>query len=199
MDSMQSATDQSLHARIMDIAKDNTMAAIILTGVDADNVSRVLDILEKFQINREMINCIWSHVVNRDRAAFDKYVSSMAMRPAGCGHGCVWPPIAKDESAIFGPAAKPSFRDCAMSECEVPSQYYCGQCYCVRYCGALHQRLDWTRHKSECKATIESVKLLAAYGDAYARRALKNHISISDECFIRLWKKQIGPARVSDD
>lgn len=193
METKQPAAERSAHARIMDIAKDNTMAAIILTGIDAAIVSRILDVLEKFQFTREMVNCVWLHVAKRDRTLFDDYILGLTVRPAGCGHGCIWPVPVKDESNIFGPEAKPSFRDCAMAECEVSSNYYCGRCYCVRYCGPLHQRLDWNRHKSECAATIESVTMLMKYGEAYTRRAIKNHISISDECFARLWKKLCTP------
>lgn len=199
LDETSCATHKSLHVRIMNIAKDNTMAAIILTGIDPDKKSHVLDIMEKFQFSREMVNCIWSHIVKHDRTAFDNYVSQITERPVGCGHGCIWPPISKDESEIFGSITKPSFHDCAMAECEVPSQYYCGRCYCVRYCGPLHQRLDWPRHKSECAATIESISMLMQYGEDYARRALKNHISISDECFARLWKKRVELSRIATE
>lgn len=188
---------KSPHVRIMNIAKDNTMAAIILTSIDADKITRALNALEKFQFNREMVNCVWQHMAKCDRAMFDDYVSSLTERRKSWACDCIWPPIVKDESAIFGPVTKPSFRDCAMAECDISSQYYCGRCYCVRYCGPLHQRLDWNRHKSECAATLESVRMLMPYGEAYARRAIKNHISISDECFTRLWKKQIELSRLA--
>lgn len=191
MEEKQEPADRTTHERIMDIAKDNTLAAIILTGTEADKLPRILGALEQFQFSREMVNCTWLHVANRNRAAFNNYITSLTERPLGCPNGCIWLPIAKDESRIFGKQAKPSFHDCAMAECDVSSNYYCGRCYCVRYCGPLHQRLDWPRHKSECDAVIDSVRMLKPYGEPYAKRAIKNHISISDECFTRLWKKQI--------
>jgi hypothetical protein len=182
--------------RIMTIAKDNTMSAVILSGISADKIRAALEKIEQMQITRVMINCFWSHVCNRDRNKFDEFITGLAARPVGCVHGCIYEPIKVDESKIFGPAEKESFRDCAMAECETPSLYYCSSCYCVRYCSPLCQRLDYPRHKKECKNIVAAITMLKSYGETYAKRAIKNNISISDASWDRLWKKY-GRAAVS--
>ncbi len=176
-------------SRIMSIAKDNTMAAIVLTGITPAKMLQALGNLEKLKITREMVNCFWSHECKRNREVFDDYVITLAARPDGCLSGCIWEPVVKDESQIFGATEKPSHRDCAMAECETPSQYFCSYCYCVRYGSPLCQRLDYNRHKTECKRTVDALKILQPRGEVYAKRTIKNNISIDDAAWTRLWAK----------
>jgi hypothetical protein len=176
-------------SRIMSIAKDNTMTAIVLTGIAPAKMLQALENLEKLRVTRPMVNCFWSHECKRDRDAFDAYVVALAARPDGCAHGCIWEPVKTDESAIFGPTEKPSHRDCAMAECETPSQYFCSYCYCVRYCSPLCQRLDRDRHKTECRKVVDALKILQPRGEVYAKRTIKNNISIDDAAWTRLWVK----------
>jgi hypothetical protein len=185
-------------ARIMGIAKDNTLAAIILTGIAHDKVGHVLAKIEEFKITREMIICFWTHVCGRDRDAFDTYVMSLTERPEGCAAGCIWEPPKKDESAIFGQAEKVSFHDCAMADCEIPSKYFCSGCYCVRYCSQLCQKNDRARHRAECDNTVKAVRLLKSHGEIYAKRMIKNIISINDASWSRLWAKH-GAPHASDE
>ncbi len=175
--------------RIMNIAKDNTLAAVVLTGMAPEIVLGALDIMEKYHITRDMVNCFWTHECKHDRGLFDHYIISLKARPAGCQMGCIWEPAKVDESEIFGPTEKESFRDCAMANCETPSKYFCSYCYCVRYCSSLCQRLDRTRHRGECKHVVDAVLLLKPRGEIYAKRIVKNNISISDDTWKRLWVK----------
>lgn len=178
-----------ISSRIMSIAKDNTMAAIVLTGITPAKILQALKNLEKLHVTREMVNCFWSHECKHNREVFDDYIIALATRPDGCTRGCIWEPTKVDESAIFGPTEKPSHRDCAMAECETPSQYFCSSCYCVRYCSPLCQRLDHDRHRDECKKTVDAVKILQPRGEVYAKRTIKNNISISPVAWARLWAK----------
>lgn len=183
---------RSTTERIMAIAKDNTMASIVIAGIAPEKMNLALTRMETYGITREMVNCFWTHECGRDRAKFDDYLTRISGRPSGCAFGCLWEAEEKDESEIFGPTVKSSFRDCAMEDCEHPSQYFCSNCYCVRYCSPLCQRMDHKRHRGECKRMVDAVDLLKSRGEIYAKRTIKNNVSISDESWTRLWKKHGG-------
>ncbi len=167
----------------------HTLSAILLSQLPSETQLSTLENLVRLQYSPPMINCIWKHSAQHDPRAFAAIIASVTARPPPCTQGCLWSEPKKDESAIFGPICKASYRECALADCDRPAQYYCSRCYSVRYCTAMCQRHDWDEHKKQCRALVQAVTLLARRGEAYARREIKNNISISDPAWQRLWAR----------
>ncbi len=193
---MAEQTDVSIarSARIMRIARANTLIAIVLTSIDVVHIDAVLDQLEALRLTRRQIICLWSHHADADKARFIALV--MAEPPTSCPKatgeedgadvGCNWERIA-DESHIFGPPKAAAEEECAFAGCDEPATASCGRCYLVRYCSPMCQRRDWARHGPECQKTIKALEMAATYGREYARRIFRNTLRVSDAQFERLW------------
>jgi hypothetical protein len=192
------STPSSLVARIMKLAKMNTLAATVLTTLPADRAEEVITRLEELKIKKNYIACIWTHMCESEASAFIEMVVGLDARPTSCARGCDWSIKQVDESHIFGELKLPADHLCAMADCESTASLSCSRCYLVKYCTPLCQRLDWPRHKSECKKTLAALALAAKYGKEYTRRAFKNSLAISDTQFDRLWDKYHGSRPTRD-
>lgn len=184
-------------SRIMNISRSNTLIAALLAGIGPDKQPAILDKLDALRPSKRQILCIWRHHCGSSTPSFIDFITMLAELPCLCPatEPCpgIWDVrgVPADETHIFGPPKLASEQDCAFAECDDAAIASCSRCYLVRYCSPLCQRLDYGRHRAECKKTVASVETLSKYGRDYARRAIKNLLKVSDVQFDKLWAKVV--------
>lgn len=106
-------------------------------------------------------------------------------------------------------AMKAMRRKCSGPECRRTDTNNCARCKCRSYCSSACQRADWTRHKTECKATLADVydalweialyqhpPLVFVYSETMT---LKQHVSakqvVEYAARIPVWQEALRKAR----